>query len=140
MGRIYSLFTTVALVLHIAPANLTEYRREYFRKVLHIVAGLVPVVLFLFMDLDGVASLMFLAAAFFATLRMMRIMGFVGVVTRTTWGEILFPIGIGIAALSSETVNGFILACLVLGLSDALASIVGIAYAKRKFHIFGHWK
>ncbi|MDD4989586.1 MAG: hypothetical protein PHV42_04150, partial [Candidatus Pacebacteria bacterium] len=63
-------------------------------------------------------------------------------VSRKTWGEIYFPLSLGLLALFflPEHILSAQFGVLVLGFSDALASIVGIEYGVHGMRIFGHKK
>lgn len=43
----------------------------------------------------------------------------------SSYGEILFPLGIAISAMLADTVNSFIISMIILGLSDTIAYIIG---------------
>ncbi len=57
-------------------------------------------------------------------------------------GEVWFPLGIALLAIVEPSSDlRFISGVLVLGVSDALASIAGLRYGKRKYFTLGqHWK
>ncbi|MDD5050154.1 MAG: hypothetical protein PHV93_00220 [Candidatus Pacebacteria bacterium] len=63
-------------------------------------------------------------------------------VSRKTWGEIYFPLSLGLLAyfFLPDRVLSAQFGVLVLGFSDALASIVGIEFGSHKLRIFGHQK
>lgn len=58
-------------------------------------------------------------------------------VKRRTWGELLFPVGIGMSALIEPSALVFTAAILHLSLADGFAAVVGIRYglARRKYTI-----
>jgi phytol kinase len=63
-------------------------------------------------------------------------------VERKTFGEIFLPMGVIICALIflPDKAVQFQFGILIMGISDALASIVGGKYGKHGFKIFGHKK
>lgn len=62
-------------------------------------------------------------------------------VKRHTWGEVFFPIGIGISALLQPPAIIFAAAILHLSLADGFAAVVGLRYGmKRKYSIRSYTK
>src|SRR5204863_6584380 len=60
---------------------------------------------------------------------------------RQTYGELLYPLGIGLTALISQDKYIFMAAVLHLALADGLAAIVGIRYGgNTQYRIFGQTK
>ena len=81
-----------------------------------------------------VLSLAFLAVI--ALSRWQHIFKGIHSVKRKSWGELFYPIGIGVASL--VTANKYIFAAAVLNLSlaDGLAALVGLKYGKsHQYHI-----
>lgn len=62
-------------------------------------------------------------------------------VKRRTWGELLFPIGIGVSALIAPPAIIFTAAILHLSLADGFAAIIGLKYGKvRRYSIRNYSK
>ncbi len=62
-------------------------------------------------------------------------------IKRITLGEVLYPIGIGVAALLEPAPWVFAAAILHLAVADGLAAIVGVHYGKRtRYHLLSHGK
>ncbi len=58
-------------------------------------------------------------------------------VQRKTWGDILFPVGIGLTALLTQNPWIFAVAVLHLALADGLAATMGTAYGQsNRFKVF----
>lgn len=55
-------------------------------------------------------------------------------VQRPTWGDVLFPIGIGITSLITHSPWIFAAAILHLSLGDGIAAVVGQRYARQLFY------
>jgi phytol kinase len=62
-------------------------------------------------------------------------------VSRRTWGEIFYGVGIGMTALLSQNAWAFAAAMLVMGLADGLAALVGtLVDGLRHYKVLGHRK
>ena len=57
-------------------------------------------------------------------------------VKRKTWGEVWFPIGIGIASIVSPSKEIFAAAILHVALADGFAAVIGTAYGKAHHYRF----
>ena len=59
-------------------------------------------------------------------------------VDRKTWGEIFYPLGIMIAAISflPNAIASFRIVVLILGVSDLLANIIGTHLGSHSFEVF----
>lgn len=89
--------------------------------------------------------IIFLCGFFFILLAISKrrmILGSIHGVTRITWGELFFPIGVALLAIIClpEQKTIFQVAVLVLGISDTLASVVGSYYPRTIFYIFKNKK
>jgi dolichol kinase len=63
-------------------------------------------------------------------------------IERTTYGEIWFPLGIGVAALVFENPFLYAIAVLHMGVADGMAAVIGVSLGKYAgiFKVFGHKK
>lgn len=86
-----------------------------------------------------VISILFLIVIFAS--RQLGIFGSIHSVKRKTFGELLFPIGIGLSALLAPSKTIFTIAMLNVGLADGFAAIAGTFFSKtRGMKIFGDYK
>ena len=114
---------------------------EVSRKSVHVSSCLVVAAFPLFGI--GYRELFWIAAGSFAAIALLRgtvllrsIMG----VQRKSYGDLLLPLSLMVAASIGLSYPAFAAAYLVLGISDALAGVIGEAYGRRRYTLFGHAK
>jgi phytol kinase len=62
-------------------------------------------------------------------------------VNRTTWGEILFPVGVWLSAYFTPSPWIFMAAVLHMSLADGFAAIIGVTFGKKHhYQLFGQYK
>jgi dolichol kinase len=107
---------------------------ELWRKLTHILSSLAVMasaVIF------GHEQLFFVAAFFLIVILTIRFYGrweSLKPLHRETYGEVLFPIGVGLASLIAPNQKSFIFAMMCLGFVDVAAYIVGRKWGKRKIY------
>lgn len=115
---------------------------KFTRRVIHIgtasVAGFAPL-------LVSKEELVLICIAFVVILflgRSSRIFSAIHAVERHTFGEIYLPVGVAITALLFLPNNllAFQFGIFVMGISDALAGLVGERFGKHQFTILGNTK
>ncbi len=120
------LLAVCELIIH-----LKIVKGEYARKLVHIVIALYAATWAYFLDpttivfISLILVLVVVIAQRYPLLRSMR------PVRRITYGEIWFPLGIGISALMFTNPAVYAVAIFHLGLADGLAAIVGVGMGKR---------
>ena len=113
---------------------------EMARKSAHVSSALVAATLTWFMSFPAVAVLALLFVPFMLVSRRVDLFPAVHSVERTTLGEMWFPLGVALVAVAVPESGPYAYGVLVMGLSDAVASIVGQRYGHRAFRIAGAWK
>jgi phytol kinase len=113
---------------------------ELARKSAHVSSALVAATLPWFMSFTAVAVLALLFVPFMVLSRRLHLFPAVHAVERTTLGEMWFPLGVALVALAVPEHGPYAYGVLVMGLSDAAASLVGQRYGHRAFHIARAWK
>ena len=113
---------------------------ELARKSAHVSSALVAAVLPWFMSFPAVAVLALLFVPFMLVSRRLDLFPAVHAVERSTLGEMWFPLGVAAVALAVPDRGPYAYGVLVMGLSDAAASIAGQRYGHRAFRILGAWK
>lgn len=88
-------------------------------------------------ELTIIAGGSFLSIALLRTTVLMRS---IMAVKRTSYGDLLLPLSLVIVAWLEFSYPAFLAAYLVLGFSDTLASLLGGAYGRRRYALFGHGK
>jgi phytol kinase len=113
---------------------------ELARKLGHIIAGIAAALLPFVLNYKEIALLGALFVP--AVLVSMKFGVFKSVhgVNRKTYGEVYFPLAICLSALLFPDQLLYTYAVLTLGVSDALASLVGIRYGRRKYRVRGGHK
>lgn len=113
---------------------------ELARKSAHVSSALVAATLPWFMSFPAVAVLALLFVPFMLLSRRLDLFPAVHAVERSTLGEMWFPLGVAAVALAVPDRGPYAFGVLVMGLSDAAASVVGQRYGHRAFRILGAWK
>ncbi|MBA3758095.1 hypothetical protein H0X10_00465 [Candidatus Saccharibacteria bacterium] len=106
-------------------------RNEPARKLVHILVGTFVASWAFFLD-DK--SIVLLAVAMFAVVLISRTFGIfrsIHSVTRKTWGELFFPLGIVACALLTDSPWIFAAAMLHVSIADGLAAVVGVKYHRK---------
>ncbi|MDP2228608.1 MAG: hypothetical protein Q8J78_14150 [Moraxellaceae bacterium] len=116
-------------------------RTEYCRKSVHVLACAVisafPLFGLGYHDMVGVALL---SAATLLLLRRTVLLRSILSVERTSYGEIMMALSVLALALAEVGYQAFLLAYVILGLSDTLASLVGQRYGAEHHVFVGHTK
>lgn len=126
------LFVLTDLVLkHI------NIKNEISRKLIHAITGIGAFSLPYFLDKDAILILCGIFTLFILSTRHLKLLPGIHAVERLTHGELYFPIGIALTAFFflPENVLAFQFGCLVLGLSDTAADLVGTRYGKHKIPV-----
>jgi phytol kinase len=124
----------IFVVLEVIAANL-RMSAELGRKLGHILAGIGAALLPFVLDYKEIALLGALFVP--AVLISMKLSIFKSVhgVSRKTYGEVYFPLAICLSALLFPDQLLYTYAVLTLGVSDALASLVGLSYGRKKYRV-----
>jgi dolichol kinase len=106
-------------------ARYTKFSDIIIRKAGHTGLALliVDIALYIGKDLFFPIGLSFTVIAFL--LRQLPLKS-LGPFKSTSYGEVLFPLGVGLSALITTNLNDFIISVLILGLADTAAHISGV--------------
>ncbi len=117
-------------------------RQEVTRKVAHTCAGIAVVVLARVLSAWEIMVLAVVFAAFLALSKSWGLLPSIHAVGRKTWGEVYYPLGIGLTAFCvlPGGLRAFQFGVLVLALADSLAGIVGDAAGKHRIALVGNRK
>lgn len=114
-----------------------KIKGEIARKFVHMSVGTFVAFWPYFMSWQTIQliSLAFLAVVVFSMV--FKTFHAIHAIKRKTWGELFFPIGIGVVALLQPSPIVFMAAILHLSLADSLAAVVGTKFARanHKFYI-----
>jgi phytol kinase len=124
------------LALAEAASRRWKMEPELPRKFAHVASGVLAAALPLFMSFGAVAVLALLFVPFMVFSRRVALFPAVHRVERSTLGEMYFPLGVLAVALAFPERVPYSYGVLVMGLSDAAASLVGQRYGRRVYRIF----
>ena len=112
-------------------------QRELARKFVHVLGGLVAALLVLLFTSQEIMIVVIYTPIMILVRKHLRseIKSLYGV-ARTSYGEVVFPLGVGISATFSPNEERYIAAMLILGISDTLASLVGDRWPIWRVSIF----
>ena len=118
----------------------SRIRGEFARKFVHIMAGTFIAFLPLWVSYGWISVL---AVGFIlANLlnRYTHLFHAIHAITRKSWGDLLFGVGILITSLVKPNKWIFVGAILQVALADGLAAVVGTHYGKKPYRILDHKK
>lgn len=114
---------------------------ETARKLIHITVGMFVATWPFYLSAEIILILSAMLLVGIIVSRHFNIFNSIHSVRRQTWGDVLFPVGIGITALLASAPWIFAVAILHVGLADGLAAIAGQKYKKaRQYKVFGQSK
>ena len=91
----------------------------------------------------GQHELLLIAAGCFIAVALLRgtvLLRSIMTVERQSYGDLMLPLSVVVAAAIGFSYPALLAAYLVLGISDTLASLLGRAYGHRRYTTFGHAK
>jgi dolichol kinase len=101
---------------------------EYSRKLVHVGSCAAVLVLLSFCSLREIAAVAGLFTVILSAGRATSFWRSLYGIERRSFGELFFPLGVGVAALAAPSIRSFAAAMLILGISDTLAALVGQRY------------
>lgn len=115
---------------------------EYARKFVHILTAIFAASWALFMDNQTIILVSMIVVAVVIIVNTYNLFPSIHSIKRATYGEIWFPLGIGVSALIFANPYVYALAVLHMGLADGMAAVVGVSMGKRagRFTIAGNTK
>lgn len=114
-------------------ARSVDLAPELLRKLVHMSAAVFTAFLPLVVSFAEIAVLGLIFAAVMAVSARLHVFDAIHGVSRTTYGEVFFPLGITLLALVCQSDLAFAYGVLVLGLGDGLAALVGGRLGRRAF-------
>lgn len=136
-----NLLLALAVVAVILVATEVLWRQklvhnEDARKIIHIGVGSFVAFWPYFMSWRQIQLLSLILLVVVLVSRQKQLFNAVHSVSRRTWGEIYFPIGIGVSAFVAPAPIIFTAAILHLSLADGLAAVVGVRFGMlRKYKV-----
>lgn len=105
--------------------------KELRRKLIHVVAGLATIALTNYYSLDQIAFMALGMLGVMLVARYRNELPSLRGISRRSYGDVFYALGVGIAALFAPDIPTFIGLMLVVTISDTLASLVGQRWAVR---------
>jgi phytol kinase len=114
---------------------------EVWRKLIHITVGSVVAFWPFVMSFGWIQFVSCVLLCGVIVSRHLGIFGGVHNVERQTWGDVLFPIGIGVTAIITHEPWVFAAAILHMAVADGFAGLIGSLYGRRgRYAVAGHHK
>ena len=115
---------------------------EYARKLVHISIACYAATWAFFINPTGIALISLILIGAVIVMQKYPIMRSLQTAQRITYGELWYPLGIGLSAILFTNPIIYALAVLHMGLADGMAAVVGVSMGKRagKFKINNHTK
>ncbi len=115
---------------------------EYARKFVHILTAIFASTWIFYMDSQMIilACMIFVFGVIF--FNKFKIFPSIHSIKRATYGEIWFPLGIGITALIFSNPYIYAIAVLHMGVADGMAAVIGVSLGKKAgiFKVMGNTK
>ena len=124
------LFTGLCVGVEVLARRL-RLSPELLRKLAHMSAAVLAAFLPLVVSFAQIAALGLVFALVMGVSVRLRIFNAIHGVSRTTYGEVFFPLGIAALAVLCPSELPFVYGVLVLGLGDGLAALVGGRLGRR---------
>ncbi len=117
-----------------------KLRGELARKFVHIIAGTYIAFLPFWIGYGwmSVLALGFIAANLVN--RYTHLFHAIHAITRLSWGDLFFGVGVLLVSLLSPNKWLFAGAILQVAIADGFAAVLGISYSKKMYKVFGHTK
>jgi dolichol kinase len=115
---------------------------SFSRKLVHIASSLIVFAMPFFLIKNEIIAIALFFAVLLFIARRKNIFSSVHSVTRKTLGEVFLPLGVAISAFFflPKQILAFQFGILIMGISDAFASIIGEKFGRHIVKIFGHKK
>jgi dolichol kinase len=111
--------------------NLKVIKGELARKIVHIVIAVFASTWAYFLTSTLILLICFILICVVYIVKKYKILRSFRAVNRVTYGEVWFPLGIGISALMFPNPDIYALAVLNMGLADGMAAVVGVKLGKK---------
>lgn len=108
------------------------------RRTIHLGAAIIACTFPMYLSLPQVLILSFILLGIMILSKYHSLLSHIHKVDRKSWGEIFYPLGIMISAISflPSDIDGFRIVILILGVSDLLANIIGTHLGSHSFEVF----
>lgn len=140
-GLVGSAAAFIALLtLAEASARRWHLQAEVGRKLAHVSSAVTAAALPLVLPFPAIAGLAAAFVPFMILSRRCQLFPVLHSAERSTFGEIYFPLGVLAAALLVPDGPAYSFGVLVMGIGDALASLIGQRFGRKEYRVFGAMK
>ena len=107
------------------------------RKLIHLLSAFIICLFPYIFSLRGIIIISLVFAFIFTLARFYNFLPIITKVSRYSWGEVFYPLGVAISAIIflPDHILAFQFGILVLGLSDFLANIVGDLFGQHRIEL-----
>jgi phytol kinase len=142
---LYVLTTLVGIFFLLIMSNalwrVDDTKPEVSRKFVHIAVGIMIAFWPFFISFEAIRWLSLLMFAVVLASKHFNIFPSIHAVNRYTWGEIFFPLGVGLVTVLTDSPVIFAAAILHMSIADGMAAVVGVTIGyKSSYTVFGHQK
>lgn len=130
LAFVITLFTALCVAVEVV-ARLVHLSPELVRKLAHMSSAVFAALLPLVLSFSEIAVLGVGFAGLMAVSLRVGIFNAIHGVSRATYGEVFFPLGIAALAVACPSKLPFAFGVLVLGVCDGLAALVGERFGRR---------
>lgn len=125
-------FVALCAAVEVTARHVRGLSPELVRKLAHMSSAVLASLLPLVLGFGQIALLGILFAGVMAASQRLGVFTAIHGVSRETYGEVLFPLGIAVLALACPSPAPFTFGVLVLGLGDGFAALVGERFGRRR--------
>jgi len=143
---IYLFLTFIAFLLVFVLTEVCikwlQLNSDLTRKIAHIISGIITFFTPFYLTKWEIFSIGIIFSLLLILTKRFKLIPSIHSVQRKTLGEIYFPLSIAISALLflPSDVIAFQFGILILGISDAVAALVGVPFGKHSYKILGNKK
>ena len=119
------------LIVEVLSRN-KKLRPELGRKVSHVGSAIAVLTLPFFLTLRQIAVIALAYTLIMLFTRSIGIWKSLYAVSRSSWGEVLFPAGVLAASFFATSVDNFMCAVAIMGFADTAAALVGMKFGKKR--------
>ena len=124
-------FIGLCVLVEVLARSVSVLSAELVRKLAHMSSAVLAAFLPLILSFDEIALLGIVFAGVMAVSQHLGVFTAIHGVSRSTYGEVMFPLGIAALALLCPSPLPYAYGVLVLGLGDGLAAVVGERFGRR---------
>lgn len=111
-------------------------KKEYARKLIHVLGSMASASLVLLIPQKQIAIIAAIFCVVLIVVRRYKLTPTLYEIKRHSYGDLFFPLGVLLAALTAPDAKSFVTIMLIVGFADTFASLVGQKWGKHKYKVF----